>query len=76
MVIVGGNCSLTGFDIDGEERFWNVSGDNVSSISFIDFDNDGVKELVAGSDDFSIRFFKEEEIIHTLTERAKIQSLT
>jgi len=29
VVIVGGNCSLTGFDYDGEERFWTVSGDNV-----------------------------------------------
>lgn len=27
--IVGGNCSITGFDYDGEERFWTVSGDNV-----------------------------------------------
>ena len=76
MVIVGGSCSLTGYDIDGEERFWNVSGDNVSSIGFIDFNKDGVDELVAGSDDFSIRFFKEEELIHTITERAKVSQIT
>lgn len=29
LVIVGGNCSITGYDYDGEERFWTVSGDNI-----------------------------------------------
>ena len=38
VVIVGGNCNITGFDGDGEERFWTVSGDNVQSIAFLDFD--------------------------------------
>lgn len=76
LVIVGGNCSITGFDYDGEERFWTVSGDNIQALSFFDFDQDGVDELVAGSDDFAIRFFKGEEIVHDITERAKIAHLT
>jgi Bardet-Biedl syndrome 2 protein len=63
VVIVGGNCSITGFDFDGEERFWTVSGDNVQALAFVDFDKDGVDELIAGSDDFAIRFFKGEEIV-------------
>lgn len=75
LVIVGGNCAITGFDYDGEERFWTVSGDNIQALSFFDFDNDGVDELVAGSDDFAIRFFKGEEIVHDITERAKVQNL-
>ncbi len=29
LVVVGGNCSITGFDINSDERFWTVTGDNV-----------------------------------------------
>ena len=76
VVIVGGNCSITGFDVDGEERFWTVSGDNVRALGFFDFNGDGVDELVAGSDDFAIRVFKGEEIIHDITEKSKVTSLT
>ena len=75
VVIVGGNCSITGFDVDGEERFWTVSGDNVSSLGFWDFNGDQVDELIAGSDDFAIRVFKGEEIVHDITEKAKVQHL-
>ena len=49
--------------MDGEERFWTVSGDNVAALAFFDFNGDGIDELVAGSDDFAIRVFKGEEII-------------
>ena len=73
---MGGNCSILGFDIDGEERFWTVSGDNVQCLSFLDFNSDGQEELVAGSDDFAIRVFKGEEIVHDITEKAKVQLLT
>ena len=76
VVIVGGNCSITGFDVDGEERFWTVSGDNVGAISFFDFNGDGVDELVAGSDDFAIRIFKGEEIIEDITEKSKVAFLS
>jgi Bardet-Biedl syndrome 2 protein len=72
VVVVGGNCSITGFDVDGEERFWTVSGDNVQSLAFVDFDQDGVDELLAGSDDFAIRVFKGEEIVHDITEKSKV----
>jgi len=75
VAIVGGNCSITGFDFDGEERFWTVSGDNVQSLAFFDFNNDGVEELVAGSDDFAIRVFKGEEIIHDVSEKSKVMLL-
>ena len=73
---MGGNCSITGFDVDGEERFWTVSGDNVQSLSFFDFDRDGVEELIAGSDDFAIRVFKGEEIINDITEKSKVMHLS
>jgi hypothetical protein len=32
MIVAGGNCSLTGFDIAADERFWTVTGDNAASI--------------------------------------------
>jgi Bardet-Biedl syndrome 2 protein len=76
VVIVGGNCSITGFDADGEERFWTVSGDNVKSLTFYDFNRDGIDELVAGSDDFAIRVFKGEEIINDITEKSKVMNLS
>lgn len=72
LVIIGGNCNITGFDVDGEERFWTVSGDNVQALELLDFDNDQVNELAAGSDDFAIRVFKGEEIIQDITEKAKV----
>ena len=76
VVIVGGNCSITGFDVDGEERFWTVSGDNVRALAFFDFNNDGADELIAGSDDFAIRVFKGEEIIQDIAEKSKVTNLT
>lgn len=76
VVIVGGNCSITGFDVDGEERFWTVSGDNVQALEFMDFNQDGVDELLAGSDDFAIRVFKGEEIIQDITEKAKVTAIS
>lgn len=63
LIVAGGNCSITGFDIAADERFWTVTGDNASSIQFMDWDEDGEDELVVGSDDFSIRVFKNEEMI-------------
>ena len=41
LVIVGGNCSLIGYDLYGEERFWSITGDNIQALEFLDFDKDG-----------------------------------
>jgi Bardet-Biedl syndrome 2 protein len=75
LIVSGGNCSITGFDIAADERFWTVTGDNASSIQFMDWDEDGEEELVVGSDDFSIRVFKNEEMIFDIQEQSKIQYL-
>ena len=37
-----------GFDGKGQDRFWTVTGDNVSAMIFADVDGDGRKELVVG----------------------------
>ena len=36
MAMVGGNCSLQGFNASGNEVFWTVTGDNVSALTFRD----------------------------------------
>ena len=72
----GGNCSITGIDHDGEEQFWTVTGDNAQAIELIDWDQDGEKELVVGSDDFAIRVFKGEELVFDIYEEAKIKALS
>lgn len=68
MIVAGGNCSITGFDVNAEERFWTITGDNASALEFLDWDEDGKDELLAGSDDFSIRVFKNEEMIQDINE--------
>jgi hypothetical protein len=55
MALVGGNCSIQGFDKDGNEAFWTVTGDNVSSMAVCDVDEDGELELMVGSDDYEVR---------------------
>ena len=68
MIVAGGNCSITGFDVNADERFWTVTGDNATSMEFLDWNDDGEDELIAGSDDFSMRVFKNEEMIYDINE--------
>lgn len=39
---------LQGFGADGSEKFWTVTGDNVSAMAFCDVDQDGRNELLVG----------------------------
>lgn len=57
------------------EKFWTVTGDNVSALAFCDAEEDGKNELLVGSDDFAIRIFQGEEVISEVTEAAKIVEL-
>uniref|UniRef100_A0A8D0TVB6 Bardet-Biedl syndrome 2 protein homolog n=1 Tax=Sus scrofa TaxID=9823 RepID=A0A8D0TVB6_PIG len=75
LAIIGGNCALQGFDHEGNDLFWTVTGDNVHSLALCDFDIDGKKELLVGSEDFDIRVFKEDEIVAEMTETEVITSL-
>uniref|UniRef100_A0A7N9CS47 Bardet-Biedl syndrome 2 protein homolog n=1 Tax=Macaca fascicularis TaxID=9541 RepID=A0A7N9CS47_MACFA len=68
LAIIGGNCALQGFNHEGRDLFWTVTGDNVNSLALCDFDGDGKKELLVGSEDFDIRVFKEDEIVAEMTE--------
>ncbi|PNF42358.1 Bardet-Biedl syndrome 2 protein-like protein [Cryptotermes secundus] len=75
LAIVGGNCSLQGFDYEGNDPFWTVTGDNVCSLALLDFDHDGENELIVGSEDFDIRVFKEDNIINEQTETEAVTAL-
>uniref|UniRef100_A0A3P9CHN6 Bardet-Biedl syndrome 2 protein homolog n=1 Tax=Maylandia zebra TaxID=106582 RepID=A0A3P9CHN6_9CICH len=55
LAIIGGNCALQGFDYQGNDHFWTVTGDNVRSLVLCDFTGDGKNELLVGSEDFDIR---------------------
>uniref|UniRef100_H2YY39 BBSome complex member BBS2 n=1 Tax=Ciona savignyi TaxID=51511 RepID=H2YY39_CIOSA len=75
LVIAGGNCTLQGFDHEGEDRFWTVTGDIVSSLALVDFTNDGHNELLVGSEDFDIRVFQGDDIISEMTETEAVTGL-
>ncbi|MCL4130234.1 UNVERIFIED_CONTAM: hypothetical protein GTU68_017545 [Idotea baltica] len=75
LAIVGGNCSIQGFDVDGKDPFWTVTGDNVASLALSDFDGDGINELLVGSEDFDIRVFRNDEIISEMTETDSVTAL-
>ena len=48
LAVVGGNCSIQGFDHQGNELFWTVTGDNVTSLAFCDADGNGENQLLVG----------------------------
>tara|TARA_B110001452_G_scaffold141043_1_gene117280 strand:+ start:1700 stop:2617 length:918 start_codon:yes stop_codon:yes gene_type:complete len=75
LALVGGNCSIQGYDAEGNEEFWTVTGDNVTAMAFCDVDEDGQLELLVGSDDFEIRVFRNEEVISETTETEQIVAL-
>ncbi|OQR96281.1 bardet-Biedl syndrome 2 protein [Achlya hypogyna] len=76
MVVVGGNCSIQGFDKDGTELFWTVTGDNVTAMTICDVSGSGKDELVVGSDDFEIRAFQQEDVVCECHESSRIVDLT
>lgn len=76
VIFVGGNCSVQGYDRHGTEVYWIVTGDNVRSMTLVDIDNDNENELVVGSDDYDIRIFKKEDLLHEITETQIVTHLS
>lgn len=68
LALVGGNCSIQGFDREGGEAFWTVTGDSVSAMALAGADEQGDSELLVGSDDFEVRCFCGEEVLSETTE--------
>ncbi|CAL8262354.1 unnamed protein product [Merluccius merluccius] len=75
LAIIGGNCAIQGFDYEGKDQFWTVTGDNVRSLVLCDFTGDGKNELLVGSEDFDIRVFKEDELVSEMAENETVTSL-
>jgi Bardet-Biedl syndrome 2 protein len=72
VLVVGGNCSILGFNNEGSEVFWTVNSDNVSSLAFSDIDSDGIVQLIVGSEDYEIRIFKGAELLSEISETDKV----
>jgi Bardet-Biedl syndrome 2 protein len=68
LAIVGGSCSVQGFDSSGQEAFWSVTGGNVTALALADIDEDGQNELLVGCDDADIRVFRDEQLLLQLPE--------
>ena len=75
LAVAGGNCALQGFDADGNDCFWTVTGDNISSLVLYDINDDGENELLVGSEDYDIRVFKGDAILYELSETDAVRFL-
>nr|XP_037289052.1 Bardet-Biedl syndrome 2 protein homolog [Rhipicephalus microplus] len=75
VALVGGNCSIQGFDHEGEDVFWTVTGDNVRALALYDFNKDGLNELLVGSEDFDIRVFRGDVIVAEIGESEAVTAL-
>merc|ERR1719240_700945 len=73
--LVGGNGSIQAYDYDGGEVFWTVTSDSVSCLAFCDVNDDGVAELLCGTEDFEIRVFKNEDVLKQITETDVVMRL-
>ena len=60
----------------GNDPFWTVTGDNVTSLVLTDYNRNGKNELVVGSEDFEIRVFSDDEIVTEITETEAVTHLT
>ena len=72
LCLAGGNCNIIGVDINGEDKFWTVLGGNTICMALGDFNKDDKDELFIGTDDFTIRIYKDEEPILEINENTKI----
>jgi Bardet-Biedl syndrome 2 protein len=73
LVLIGGNCSIQGFNDTGNETFWTVTGDNVSSMTVCaapgsTADKNSKVSLIVGSEDSQLRIFQGEETVGEITE--------
>jgi Bardet-Biedl syndrome 2 protein len=72
LCLVGGNFLIQGFDLNGEEKFSTFAGGNAVCMGMSDFDDDSFLELIVGTDDYSIRIYKDEKSSLEINENTKI----
>ncbi|CCW61735.1 unnamed protein product [Phytomonas sp. EM1] len=76
LALVGSNCSVYGFDQQGGEAFWAVTGDEVSAMALLRWgDRDDPPALLAASEDHEIRVFAGEEVVASLLEAGRVRQL-
>nr|CAI39046.1 BBS2, putative [Paramecium tetraurelia] len=61
LIFVGGNCSLQGFNVQGEEIYWNVASDEVAALCVFGFDNENY--IVIGTTDNCVRLLRGVDIV-------------
>lgn len=83
LAVVGGNCSIFGFDRTGAERYWTVTGDQVTAMALMPWSgptsggasSSSSLALLAASEDFEVRVYEGEEAVATLHEVDKVVKL-
>lgn len=75
LALIGGNCSVQGFDSKGSEAYWTVTGDVVTAMCFSNFTSSPGKELIVGSKDHEIRIFQNEQVIEEILEIDEVSGL-
>jgi Bardet-Biedl syndrome 2 protein len=69
-IFVGSNCAILGYTFAGEEDFWTVTGDVVTAMCEITWDDQ--KCLLVASQDLVIRLFSGEESIREKHVKVKV----
>jgi hypothetical protein len=59
LLLVASSLSITGISASGQDMFWCVSNDVVSSLAYCDIDCDGRQELLAGSVSCDVHIYRE-----------------
>ncbi|KPA83039.1 hypothetical protein ABB37_02765 [Leptomonas pyrrhocoris] len=79
LAVVGGNCSIFGFDRTGAERYWTVTGDQVTTMALMPWSAPATTTsslaLLVASEDFEIRAYEGEEAIETIHEVDRVLKL-
>ncbi|KAH8853987.1 Bardet-Biedl syndrome 2 protein like [Schistosoma japonicum] len=70
IIFIGGYCSLIALNSSGAELFWTVTGDVISAITCLSYENNEgyVNDIVVGSEDCTVRIFRNESIVQELSE--------
>ncbi|XP_022913757.2 BBSome complex member BBS2-like [Onthophagus taurus] len=68
LILIGGNSTVKGLNHEGEEIFWTAIGDVITSLVLMDYNKDGINELIVSSEDFKIRVYKGDQLISEQTE--------
>lgn len=45
LALIGGNCAIHGFDREGHDTYWMVTGDNITAMALVDIDSDQQNEV-------------------------------